>query len=482
MGVPAHDQRDFDFARRHGLPSPVVVAPPDWDGEALTAAYTEAGSMVNSGRWDGTPSEEAREHIADWMEEEGIGRRTVHYRMRDWLISRQRYWGAPIPIVYCDACGVVPVPEAELPVRLPHIEAWRPGEDGRSPLANVPDFVHVSCPDCGRPGRRETDTLDGFACSSWYALRFVSPRYPERPFDPVALAQWGAPDLYVGGEEHAVMHLLYARFWTKVMADAGLIPFREPFPTLRCQGVMHVRDAKTGKAHRMSKSAGNVVTPDSMVDRYGADALRVYLLFMAPLENDTIWDEQGMNGAKRFLTRMWKLVIQVAREQRLVEGPYTGLTRSLHQTIRQVTADIERFHFNTAIAALMTLLNKVVEHQTQYGMTAELAETTRTYVLLLAPFAPYITEELWERLGGEESVHQQAWPIWDEELAAEETITLVVQVNGRPRDKIVVLADTSVEQIEALALNSEKIARYLDGQGVDRVVVVPGRVVNIVTR
>jgi leucyl-tRNA synthetase len=422
------------------------------------------------------------ERIADALEEKRKGRRTVAFRLRDWCISRQRYWGAPIPIIYCDACGIVLVPEEELPVLLPHIEAWRPGEDGRSPLANAPNFVNVPCPNCGRPGRRETDTLDGFACSSWYALRFVSPRCQEQPFDPVALAHWGAPDLYVGGEEHAVMHLLYARFWAKVMADAGLIPFREPFPTLRCQGVMHVREPETGKARRMSKSVGNVVTPDSMVDLYGADALRVYLLFMAPLENDTIWDEQGMTGAKRFLSRTWQLVSQVGAEDKPRDLPPSGLIRRLHQTIRQVTADIERFHFNTAVAALMTLLNTMVEHKSSYGVTAELEETVQHFVLLLAPFAPHIAEELWERLGGEYSVHQQAWPVWNENLAAEETVTLVIQVNGRVRDRMVVPANTPVEQIEVWAMNSEKIARLRDNQDVERVIIVPGRVVNIVTR
>ncbi|MCK4471614.1 MAG: class I tRNA ligase family protein, partial [Anaerolineae bacterium] len=290
MGVPAHDEREFDFDARHGIPAPVAIAPPGWDGEPLAAAYTGPGRMVNSGPWDGLPSGEAVGRIAEWMEEQDIGRRTVQYRMRDWLISRQRYWGAPIPIVYCDECGVVPVPERDLPVLLPHVAAWLPGDDGRSPLANEPEFVHTTCPQCGGPARRETDTMDGFACSSWYFLRFVSPDYEDGPFDLALLAQWGPPDLYVGGAEHAVMHLLYARFWTKVLADAGIVPFREPFPALRSQGVMHARDPQTGEVRRMSKSAGNVVTPDSVAAIHGADALRIYLLFMAPFENNTVWE------------------------------------------------------------------------------------------------------------------------------------------------------------------------------------------------
>ncbi|MCP4529802.1 MAG: class I tRNA ligase family protein, partial [Delftia sp.] len=245
MAVPAHDERDFDFAARHNIPAPVVIAPPGWDGEPLAAAHTGPGRMVNSGPWDGLPSDEAKGRIIEWMEERGVGRRSVQYRMRDWLISRQRYWGAPIPIVHCGECGIVPVPESDLPVRLPHVEQWLPSDDGRSPLANVDEFVNTSCPACGGPAQRETDTMDGFACSSWYALRFVSPRCEDAPFDPAALAQWGPPDLYVGGAEHAVMHLLYARFWTKVMADAGIVSFREPFPALRSQGVMHARDPRT---------------------------------------------------------------------------------------------------------------------------------------------------------------------------------------------------------------------------------------------
>ncbi len=480
MGVPAHDERDFGFALRHGISITVAVAPPDWDGKSLTAAYTDPGTMVNSDRWDGMPSDKAGEAIADWLESEGIGRRAIQYRMRDWLISRQRYWGAPIPIVYCDHCGTVPVPESDLPVLLPHVEAWLPGQEGRSPLANVPSFVKTTCPICSRAARRETDTLDGFACSSWYFLRFVSPRYSAGPFDPAALAAWGPPDLYVGGAEHAVMHLLYARFWTKVMADAGLIPFREPFPILRSQGVMHARDPETGEVRRMAKSAGNVVTPDSVAEAHGADALRVYLLFMAPFENNTTWDEGEIRGAERFLARAWRLVKAVGAEPPVSSAVPAKLTRRLHQTIRRVTSDVERIRFNTAVAALMTFLNEL-ETQWQAGVTAELAEAVRSFVLLLAPFAPYIAEELWALLGGENSVHRQAWPVWDEALAAEATITMIVQVNGRVRDRLEVRADTSEDDIKDLALASPRVARYTDQRSVTRVIVVPGRAVNVVT-
>ncbi|MFL7793808.1 MAG: leucine--tRNA ligase, partial [Anaerolineae bacterium] len=485
MAVPAHDERDFEFAKQNDIPIPVVIAPPGWDGAPLHAAYTEPGTMVNSGPWDGLPSEEAKGRIAEWMEGKSIGRRTVQYRMRDWLISRQRYWGAPIPIVHCDSCGTVPVPESDLPVLLPHVEEWLPGEDGRSPLANVDAFVHTTCPQCGGPARRETDTMDGFACSSWYALRFVSPRYAEGPFDPAALAMWGPPDLYVGGAEHAVMHLLYTRFWTKVMADAGVIPFREPFPALRSQGVMHARDLETGEVMRMSKSKGNVVTPDSVAETHGADALRIYLLFMAPFENNTVWESgdtqasHGIAGAERFLQRVWRLTNEVIATQPTDEST-TQLTTTLHQTIQRVTADAEAFKFNTAIAALMELLNAMSAHHHEHGVTAELTEAARTYVLLLAPFAPHIAEELWARMSEAYSVHQQPWPEWDEALATEEMVTLIVQVNGKVRARIEVSAEIDEETAKKTALTDDALQRYIADKKIRRIIYVPGGLVNIV--
>jgi leucyl-tRNA synthetase len=486
MAVPAHDERDFDFATRNNIPIPVVVAPPDCKDEAGPRPYAGPGIMVNSGPWDGLPSEEAKERIAEWMEARGIGKRTTQYRMRDWLISRQRYWGAPIPIVYCDACGTVPVPESDLPVLLPHIEEWLPGEEqgdaslGRSPLANILEFVHTTCPQCGGPAERETDTMDGFACSSWYFLRFVSPHYTNRPFDPQALAVWGPPDLYVGGAEHAVMHLLYARFWTKVMADAGVISFREPFPTLRSQGVMHARDPRSGEVVRMSKSRGNVVTPDGVAEAHGADALRVYLLFMAPFENNTVWEEEGIAGAKRFLQRVWRLANEVIVAQP-VNQPITKLTNQLHQTIGRVTADVEACKFNTAIAALMELLNAMGAYRHEHGITAELVEVVRTYVLLLAPFAPHIAEELWARTGGPYSVHRQPWPEWDEALAAEEVVTLVIQVNGKTRARIEALAAIGEETAKEAALANESVQRHVGDKEIRQVIYVPGRLVNVVT-
>jgi leucyl-tRNA synthetase len=488
MAVPAHDERDFDFAARYDIPAIVVVAPPGWDQQALTAAYTGPGVLVNSGPWDGLPSNEAAERIADWLEAQGIGRRTVQYRMRDWLISRQRYWGAPIPMVYCDTCGVVPVPERDLPVPLPAIETWRPGEDGRSPLANVAEFVNTSCPRCGRPARRETDTMDGFACSSWYFLRFVSPHYDQGPFDPAALAHWGAPDLYVGGAEHAVMHLLYARFWTKVMADSGIVPFREPFPRLRSQGIMHIRDPQTGAVRRMSKSAGNVVTPDSVAERHGADALRVYLLFMAPFENQVAWEEEGINGARRFLSQVWRLASDVADAgSPAAPAGNNPAPLAMGRLVRRITADIEAFKFNTAIAALMEGLNTLSAYRRKFGVTGELGAATRTFICLLAPFAPHIAEELWQRLGGSYSVHQQPWPTTQEhslpsgKAVSEDSITLVVQVDGRVRDRLSVAASITEAEVCQLAMECDGVRRHMKERPVARIIYVPGRLVNVVT-
>ncbi len=487
MGVPAHDQRDFEFAARHGIPIRVVIAPPA--GEPVEqAAYTGTGVMVAAGEWTGLSSEEAAARITAWLTGRGMGRVSVQYRMRDWLISRQRYWGAPIPIIYCDRCGMLPVPEAALPVLLPPIERWLPGDDGRSPLAALPSFVETRCPQCGGPARRETDTMDGFACSSWYFLRFVSPHYADGPFDPAALAQWGHPDIYLGGAEHAVMHLLYARFWTKVMADAGIVPFREPFPVLRSQGTMHARDPQNGELRRMSKSAGNVVTPDSVAETHGADALRVYLLFMAPFENNTVWDAEGINGARRFLERTWRLVnemVDAAAEGDEARSPAAAdeeLAGALHRTVREVTEDIATLAFNTAVAALMKCLNTLIEARTARGVTPALRGAVREFVLLLAPFAPHIAEELWERLGGPYSVHRQSWPaLEDAHTTGGESITLVVQVDGKVRDRLVLPAATTADEVRARALESPAVQRALRGEPVARVIHVPGRLLNIVT-
>jgi leucyl-tRNA synthetase len=483
MAVPAHDQRDLEFARRYGLPVVQAIRPSegDWPSDR---AYEGTGMMVNSGAFDGQPSAAAWHGIADMMVEQAHGRRSVQYRMRDWLISRQRYWGAPIPIIHCTECGPIPVPKENLPVRLPHMPDYQPRGDGRSPLANRPDFVHAPCPSCGGSGRRETDTMGGFACSSWYFLRFSDPDYDTGPFNPQALQRWLPVDLYVGGAEHAVMHLLYSRFWTKVLADAGLIHFREPFPRLRSQGVLHASDGK-----RMSKSRGNVVTPDEVVERHGADVLRIYLLFMAPFDRNVTWDEDGIAGSERFLQRVWRVCLsgqdsnsaQGRQRSRAVgDEACRSILRATHRTILRVTKDVEAFKFNTAVAAMMELTNILQAHLEQRGPSPAFHEATGILIRLLAPFAPHVAEELWARRGGAFSVHQEAWPTHDPELVVDEIATLVIQVNGKVRDRIQVPAGLDDEEARLRALESDKVQRYLGSRQPRRVVVVPGRLVNFV--
>jgi leucyl-tRNA synthetase len=476
MAVPAHDQRDYEFAQGYELPIVEVIQPHEgpWGKDC---AYEAEGMLVNSGPFDGLPSSLAWQRIASMMETAGYGQRTVQYRMRDWLISRQRYWGAPIPVIHCAQCGPIPVPESDLPVRLPYMPDYLPRADGRSPLANLPEFVHTTCPACGGPAQRETDTMGGFACSSWYFLRFADPEYDRGPFNPEAVRRWLPVDLYVGGAEHAVMHLLYARFWTKVLADAGLIAFREPFPRLASQGILHASDGK-----RMSKSRGNVVTPDEVIERHGADILRIHLLFMAPFERNVNWDEEGIAGAERFLQRVWRLCQagRGAEDSRPEAQAEDELRRALHRTIQRVTDDIEAFKFNTAMAALMEFTNALSAHWDRVGPSPAFQQASGILPRLLAPFAPHIAEELWARQDGEFSVHQQAWPSYDPGLTVDETITLIIQVNGKVRDRILVPADISDEEARARALESERIQGLLNGKAPKRVVVVPGRLVNLV--
>ncbi|MFC2037562.1 leucine--tRNA ligase [Chloroflexota bacterium] len=481
MAVPAHDQRDFEFAKRYDLPIVEVIRPTGFSAASKgepEQAYEGEGMMLNSGPFDGRPSSEARQELADRMEEAGYGRRAVQHRMRDWLISRQRYWGAPIPIVHCQWCGTIPVPETDLPVLLPYIPDYQPRGDGRSPLANLSEFVNTTCPVCGGWAQRETDTMGGFACSSWYFSRFADPWYDAGPFKPEGVRRWLPVDLYVGGAEHAVMHLLYARFWTKVLADAGLLHFREPFPRLRSQGILHASDGK-----RMSKSRRNVVTPDEVVERHGADTLRIYLLFMAPFDRNVIWDEEGITGAQRFLQRVWRVCQTSGSPDRTGSGrrsQESALQRATHKTIRRVTDDIAALKFNTAVAAMMEFVNTMLEHLGQHGATAAFHEATGALIRLLAPFAPHITEELWARRGGPFSVHQQPWPAFDAALTVDETVTLIIQVNGKVRDRIAVPAGIGAEEARNRALESEGVQRTLRGQPPRRLIVVPGRLVNVV--
>jgi leucyl-tRNA synthetase len=471
MAAPGEDQRDYEFAKKYGLPIPVVTASADGSKPPEDSAFSEYGVAINSGFLDGLATRDAIAAVCDYVEKQGIGRRTVSYRMRDWLISRQRYWGCPIPIIYCATDGIVPVPEDQLPVVLPDMKNYQPSGTGRSPLANVPEFVNTTCPKCGGPATRETDTLDGFACSSWYYLRFASPHYDKAPVEKSAADYWLPVNLYVGGAEHAVMHLLYARMWTKVMFDAGMINFTEPFPVLRNQGMIWASDGQ-----KMSKSKGNVVTPDAMVEKYGADALRLWELFMGPFEEATNWNEEGVVGTARFLTRVWSLIRRYVEAGCPAGNPSTETLKRSHKTIRTVTDHVERMRFNTALAALMDQLNYI-----QKLSPDELGRfSVETYVILLAPMAPYIAEEVWRALGHDASIHLESWPQYDPELTRDETVTVVVQVNGKVRDRLQVNAGSSEEDVRGMALRSESVAKHLDGKPPKKIIYVPDKLVSIV--
>ncbi|MBI4334035.1 MAG: leucine--tRNA ligase [Chloroflexi bacterium] len=476
MAVPAHDTRDFAFARKFNIPVKVVIAPPEWKDEELKEAWVAPGAMVNSRQFDGLPSEKGLEAIADHMERVGWGRRTVSYRIRDWLISRQRYWGAPIPMVYCDCCGIVPVPEKDLPVMLPPDAEFRP--TGESPLKYVESFVNTTCPKCGGKARRETDTMDTFMCSSWYFLRYASPHEKERAFDPQKLKYWLPVDQYTGGAEHANMHLLYARFFTRAIRDIGLVDFGEPFTRLFNQGTIICQK------HKMSKSRGNVVTPDPYVAEMGADTVRTYLMFVGPWELGGDWNDSGIGGMFRWLNRVWTLG---HGGYEMKEGPAEDsvheLKHQVHKTVKRVSEDIEKFRYNTMLAALMEFTNYLGDVKDRGDVDkVSWDEAIRALLLLLAPSAPHVTEELWAVLGYPYSIHQQSWPAWDASLASDVLVTLVVQVNGKLRDRVVVSPGISEQEARELALGREKIKVQLAGKKVEKVIVVPGRLVNIVAR
>ncbi len=477
MGVPTHDQRDFDFAKKFGLPIRVVIAPPGWAGEELEEAYLEEGVQTNSGAFDGMPNVRGKEAIADHVEAQGWGRRAISYRLRDWLISRQRYWGTPIPMVYCTGCGVVPIPEEDLPVLLPSDAEFLP--TGQSPLSLDGSFINTPCPQCGRPATRETDTMDTFVDSSWYMERFTSPGYDKGPFDPQALAEWMPVDQYTGGAEHAVMHLLYARFFTKALRDMGLVEFGEPFRRLYNQGIILGEDHE-----KMSKSRGNVVNPDEFVSTLGADAVRCFLMFLGPWDQGGPWSTSGINGTARWLNRLWELCQQDPSsldESPTDETAVRDIQRKLHQTIKRCYEGLDRFRFNTTISAMMELSNDLNRAWSDGSVEpATWRESIEKLLLMLAPVAPHLAEELWERTGHSYSIHQQLFPAWDEELAAEEVVTLVVQVNGKLRDKLEVPADVAEEEAKSLALASPKVQAHLGDKQVARTIYVPGRLVNVV--
>ncbi len=479
MCVPAHDTRDFAFAKKFSLPIVQVISP-DVKPCELNEAYTGPGLMINSGQYDGTQSEDFKKIIVDELKKRNLAEATTNFKMRDWLISRQRFWGAPIPVVHCEKCGTVPVPKDQLPVLLPKIDKVEPSKEGKSPLASIPEFVNTKCPKCDGPAKRETDTMDGFACSSWYYLRFASPHEKDKPFDPEKVKYWLPVDVYVGGAEHAVMHLIYARFWTKIMFDAGLVGFVEPFQKLLNQGMMLGADHQ-----KMSKSKGNVVTPDSMVVKYGADALRAYILFMGPFEGEVIWDEQGCAGVFRFLNRLYDLVLSSKYGDGLAnEETEKQIRRIQHKLILKISSDIERFHFNTAISSFMEAYNSLSElaRQDEVTFTKAWKEAIEFFIVLLAPICPYIAEEMWEVLGHKESVHKQPWPVGDESLAIEDMVNVPVQINGKLRHVLQVPLGTSEEAIQEIALASEQVHKHLAGKEILKVMVPKGKLVSIVVK
>jgi len=488
MAVPASDERDWEFARKFDLPIRVVVRPPDAPDDVTAdqlpdnAAYVDPGVMVNSGQFNGLSNEAALERIADWFEERGIGRRRVNYRMRDWLVSRQRYWGTPIPVVYCPTDGIVPVPEDQLPVRLPEDVEFQGTEAGAgsNPLATNAGFVNTICPVCGGPARRETDTMDTFMDSSWYFLRYTSPGYEEGPFEPDNVRYWLPVDQYMGGAEHAVMHLLYSRFFAHVLKDLGMIDFREPFKRLFNQGEVLGPDGK-----RMSKSHGNVVNPDHHVERSGADAVRGWLAFLGPWDQGGPINESALGAIRDVLRDIWNLAS--APDPERASGPADkDVQRAVHAAIKGVGQDIEGFRFNTMISKLMILRNELKHAQAEDTVGRETwADAIRMFVLLASPVFPHVAEELWtEVLGLGYSVHQQDWPIYDEALLAQSQVTLVVQVNGKVRDQMVLDAEVARDEarVRDLVLALPKIKQYIAGGSVQRVIVVPGKLANVVVR
>jgi leucyl-tRNA synthetase len=476
MAVPAHDQRDFEFATKFGLEIRRVVEPLDGEVPENEAFLGHEGEerLINSDGFDGMSSPEAVKAITDWLHERGLGRPAVNYRLRDWLVSRQRYWGAPIPIIYCGSCGLVPVPEDELPVLLPDIEDYAP--KGKSPLASSEDFVNVPCPKCGGPGRRETDTMDTFVDSSWYFLRYCDPHDEDAAWDRSIVDYWMPVDQYIGGVEHAILHLMYARFFTKALADIGSLGVQEPFARLFTQGMITYQGAK------MSKSKGNVISPSTIVDRYGADTARCYILFLGPPEDDVDWSDSGVAGRHRFLSRVWRLDVPPLQDELSLddfEGDGLALMRKAHETIANLTADIHRFHFNKALARLDELVNEI--YRLPDGDPRARSFATAVTASLLFPFAPHLSAEVYERVTGQR-VWEQPWPQADPAFLERDMVKMVVQVNGKVRDSIEVPAGTAEDEIKRTALERPNVRRHLDGKQVAREVVVPGRLVNFVIR
>ncbi len=478
MGVPAHDQRDFEFAKKYSLKIVPVFKHPDWDGAELTMAYGHGGTMINSGPFDGTPDETAIAAVVKYAEEKDYGHGTVNYRLRDWLISRQRMWGAPIPIIYCDTHGAVPVPESDLPVLLPDDAEFRP--TGESPLTYHAGFLNANCPVCGKPGRRETDTLDTFMCSSWYQMRYIDPHNAERPFSRELAKKWLPVDQYTGGAEHAVMHLLYTRFFTKAARDMGILDIDEPMVRLFNQGQILGTDGQ-----RMSKSRGNVIAPDGEVQKWGADTFRAYLMFLGPWDGGGPYDASGISGVYRWLSRVWNVVTGEMRTDAHPDVPETReLRRWTHKTIAKVTEDLASFHFNTMLAALMEFTNHMVRLRESGAEvdTAAWREAQESMALILAPSVPHIAEELWARLGMPYSVHTQSWPPFDSALAADDAVEIAVQVNGKLRDRLMLPVDAPEDAARQQAMASAAVSSHVEDKEIVRVIYVPNRLLNFVVK
>ena len=488
MAVPAHDQRDLEFARKHDLPVTVVIQPEGilLDADSMTQAYVEPGIQVNSAQFDGMRSEQAKEAIADHLQSIGVGERTTNYRLRDWLISRQRYWGAPIPIIWCDDCGDVPVPFEDLPVLLPEEAEFKP--TGDSPLERHPTFSQATCPRCGKPAKRETDTMTTYVCSSWYYLRYASPRLDDAIFDREDVDYWLPVNQYVGGVEHAVRHLLYSRFITKFLKDQGYLDFDEPFARLFTQGMIYKDGAK------MSKSKGNVVGIDEMTDKYGADTARTFILFVGPPEQDAEWSDTGVDGAHRFLMRVWRMVsggehFSPGWRQALPEQPDDAdraMRRKTHQTIQRVSDDLANMGLNTMISAMMELTNELLPYSEKLGESegkrAVYSEAAESLLVMLSLAAPHMCEELWEQTGHGSSLLQAQWPVADPALAAEETVTIVVQVNGKVRDRLDVPAGSDMEPLKEQAAKLPGVEKHVEGKQIVKVITVPDKLINIVVK
>ncbi|HOL03321.1 MAG TPA: leucine--tRNA ligase [Fervidobacterium sp.] len=482
MAVPGHDQRDFDFAKEYGIDIKQVVRPKDGDWNVQERPYEGEGIIVNSGEFNGLESSKGIEEITKYIEEKGYGKRSVQYKLRDWLISRQRYWGAPIPVVYCDKCGVVPVAEKDLPVRLPENVEFLP--TGQSPLTLSEEFKHTTCPKCGGPAHREVETMDTFVDSSWYYLRYVNPKLEDRPFETEDVNNWLPVDQYIGGVEHAVLHLLYSRFITKVLNDLGYVNFDEPFENLFTQGMIY----KDG--WKMSKSKGNVVSPDDMIQKYGADTLRMYILFMAPPEKDAEWNDAGIEGVNRFIRRLWNNYYRIldllsSDNENSVDltKEEKSLRRKLHSMIKKIKEDIEGgFKFNTAIAGLMEFNNQLMEYldNVERPNTKLLKEVAENVALILSPFAPHMAEEMWSDLGKDTLIVNEKWPEYDPSALEQEEMTVVVQVNGKVRGKLIVPVEITEDEIKKAAL--EQAARSIEGKTIINVIYVKGKLINIVVK